>query len=83
MHGGGDQLQNGKLTSNFNQLYNNYLYYIFIFLKDVNIHIFRQFLNEMDTIIGCITDQLPEQAPFDNPKEVMKSIIVRLKNSNM
>jgi len=36
----------------------------------------------MDTIIGCVTDLLPEKAPLDNPKEVIKSVQTRLKNTN-
>ncbi|XP_050053434.1 uncharacterized protein LOC114132480 isoform X2 [Aphis gossypii] len=39
-------------------------------------------LTEMDTIIGCVTDLLPEKAPLDNPKEVIKSVQTRLKNTN-
>ncbi|XP_022166455.1 uncharacterized protein LOC111031002 [Myzus persicae] len=39
-------------------------------------------LTEMDTIIGCVTDLLPEKAPLDNPKEVIKSVQIRLKNTN-
>jgi len=36
----------------------------------------------MDTIIGCVTDLLPEKEPLDNPKEIIKSIQIRLKNTN-
>lgn len=44
--------------------------------------VFRKLLTEMDTIIGCVTDLLPEKAPLDNPKEVIKSVQTRLKNTN-
>jgi len=37
----------------------------------------------MDTIIGCVTNLLPERAPFDNPKEVIKLILIRIKNTNL
>lgn len=36
----------------------------------------------MDIMIGCVTDLLPEKTPLDNPKEVVKSILIRIKNAN-
>ncbi|XP_050528085.1 uncharacterized protein LOC126898189 [Daktulosphaira vitifoliae] len=37
----------------------------------------------MDSIIGCVTDLLNEKPPFENPHEVIKLIINRLKNNNL
>lgn len=37
----------------------------------------------MDTLIGCVTDLLPEKAPVDNPKELIKSIQTRIKSTNL
>lgn len=36
----------------------------------------------MDTIIGRVTELLPEKAPLNNPKELMKSIQIRIKSTN-
>lgn len=36
----------------------------------------------MDTAIRCITDLLPEKASLDDPKQVIKSIQIRMRHSN-
>lgn len=56
-----------------NLIKTNYLY----------IHVFRKSLTEMDTIIGCLTDLLPEKSIINDPKEMIKSIKIRLKNTNL
>lgn len=36
----------------------------------------------MDTVVGYITDLLPEKALLDDPKQVIKTIQIRMRHSN-
>lgn len=52
-------------------------------IKYLYIHVFRKSLTEMDTVIGCSTDLLPEKSIINDPKEIINSIKIRLKNTNL
>ncbi|XP_050436683.1 uncharacterized protein LOC126843302 [Adelges cooleyi] len=37
----------------------------------------------MDTVIGCVTDLLPDKPALGNPNEIMKSVLNRFRNINI